>query len=139
MKKVMMFLIVFVMIFGSVSLADSSDLSENEQQFLGSWVMYMAKGSTTYLYAITFFDDQRVVLKTVMFEGSTVSSDHVSSGKWCGFTTDMVILSLSGKDFVAGIREDGLLSLLDYKTKAASAFFSRCPDLSYCMVGSEAN
>ena len=139
MKKVIIILLTFVMVFGSVAASEGSDLSENEQQFLGSWVMYMAKGSTTYLYAITFFDDQRVVLKTVMFEGSTVSSDHVSSGKWCGFTTDMVILSLSGKDFVAGIREDGLLSLLDYKTKAASAFFSRCPDLSYCMVGSEAS
>ena len=130
MKKVIIILLTFVMVFGSVTLADSSDLSENEQQFLGSWVMYMAKGNTTYLYAITFFDDQRVVLKTVMFEGSTVASDHVASGKWCGFTTDMVVLSLAGKNYAGGIKEDGSFVLLDYKTKEPSAFFVRCPDLS---------
>jgi hypothetical protein len=122
------------MIFSSVAMADSSDLSENEQQFLGSWVMYMAKDSTTYLYAITFFDDQRVVLKTVMFEGSTVSSDHVSSGKWCGFTSDMVILTLAGNDFAGGIKEDGSFVLLDYETKEPTAFFTRCPDLSDRMI-----
>ena len=134
MKKIMIFLLTFVMIFSSVALADSSDLSENEQRFLGSWVMYMAKDSTTYLYAITFFDDQRVVLKTVMFEGSTVSSDHVSSGKWCGFTSDMVILTLAGNDFAGGIKEDGSFVLLDYETKEPTAFFTRCPDLSDRMI-----
>lgn len=134
MKKIMIFLLTFVMIFSSVALADSSDLSENEQRFLGSWVMYMAKDSTTYLYAITFFDDQRVVLKTVMFEGSTVSSDHVSSGKWCGFTSDMIILTLAGNDFAGGIKEDGSFVLLDYETKEPTAFFTRCPDLSDRMI-----
>lgn len=134
MKKTMIFLLTFVMIFSSVATADSSDLSENEQQFLGSWVMYMVKDSTTYLYTITFFDDQRVVLKTVMFEGSTVSSDHVSSGKWCGFTSDMVILTLAGNDFAGGIKEDGSFVLLDYETKEPTAFFTRCPDLSDRMI-----
>ena len=134
MKKVIIFLLAFVMLFGSVAVSEGSNLSENEQQFLGSWVMYMASGSTTYLYTITFFDDQKVVLKTLSFEGSELKSDHTSSGQWCGFTSDMVVLTLAGKDFAGGIQESGLFVLLDYKTKEPTAFFTRCPDLSDRMV-----
>ena len=130
MRKVITILLTFVMIFGSFAVADEADLSENEQQFLGSWAMYMTSEDTTYLYTITFFKDQRVVLKTVTFKGSEVLSDNTSSGKWCGFTTDVIVLTLSGRDFAGGIREDGLFALLDYNTKEPSAFFSRVPDLS---------
>lgn len=134
MKKIMIFLLIFVMIFSSVALADSSDLSENEQQFLGSWVMYMKNGSITYLYTLTFFDDEKVVLKTLSFVGSELKSDHTASGIWCGFTSDMVILTLAGNDFAGGIKEDGSFVLLDYETKEPTAFFTRCPDLSDRMV-----
>ena len=134
MKKAITILLIFVMILGSFAFAEESDLSENERQFLGSWVMYMASGNTTYLYAITFFDDQKVVLKTLSFEGSELKSDHTSSGEWCGFASDMVVLTLAGKDFAGGIQESGLFVLLDYKTKEPAAFFTRCPDLSDRMV-----
>lgn len=134
MRKVITILLAFVILLLSFALAEDPGLSENEQQFIGSWVMYMSSGSTTYLYTITFFDDQQVVLKTLSFDGSKLVSDHTSSGKWCGFSTDMIILTLAGHDFAGGIKEDGLFVLLDYKTKEPTAFFSRCPDLSDRMV-----
>lgn len=130
MRIVITILLTFVMFFSSFAVAEDYDLSENEQHFLGSWVMYMTSDSTTYLYTITFFDDQQVVMKTLSFDGSTLKSDHTSSGKWCGFSDNVIVLSLAGRDFAGGIKEDGLFVLLDYKTKEPSAFFSRCPDLS---------
>lgn len=134
MKKIISVLIIFVMICGSFAIAEESDLSENEKQFIGSWVMYMKKGSITYLYALTFFDDEKAVLKTLSFAGSELKSDHTASGIWCGFTSDMVILTLAGNDFAGGIKEDGSFVLLDYETKEPTAFFTRCPDLSDRMI-----
>ena len=134
MRKVITFILIFVMFLSSAAVAEDPGLSENEHQFICSWVMYMSSGSTTYLYTITFFDDQQVVLKTLSFDGSKLVSDHTSSGKWCGFSTDMIVLTLAGHDFAGGIKEDGLFVLLDYKTKEPTAFFSRCPDLSDRMV-----
>lgn len=135
MKKIVIFLLcVILAVAPAISVSEESVLSENEKQFLGSWVMYMASGSKTYLYTITFFDDHQVVLKTLSFEGSTLASDHTASGKWVGFTSETILLSLAGNQFVGGIKEDGLFALLDYQTKEASGFFSRCPDLSDRMV-----
>ena len=136
MKKVITFVMLFVMILSPViSLAE--DLSESEQQYLGSWVMYMKKGETTYLCTITFFDDLQVVMKSLQFSSSTLVSDHKASGKWCGFTSNMIVLSRAGNDFTGGIREDGLFGLYDFTTHEASGFFSRVPDLSYIMTSSE--
>lgn len=139
MKKLTICLFVFVMLFSSVALSEDYSLSENEQQFVGPWVMYMSGGEKTYLYTITFFDDLRVVLKTVTFSGSKVASDNTSTGKWTGFGTDMIFLTLSGNSFVGGLRKDGLFMLMDYETTNTSGYFARCPDLSYCFVSSEDN
>lgn len=136
MKKVITFVMLFVMILSPV-ISLPEDLSESEQQYLGSWVMYMRKGETTYLCTITFFDDLQVVLKTVKFSGSTVVSDHKASGKWCGFTSGTVILTLAGSDFSGMIYDDGLFGLFDFNTLEPSGYFSRCPDLSYKMEQSE--
>lgn len=136
MKKVITFVMLFVMILSPV-ISLSEDLSESEQQYLGSWVMYMVEGETTYLLTITFFDDLQVVMKSLQFSGSTLVSDHKASGKWCGFTSNMIVLSLAGNDFTGGIREDGLFGLYDFSTHEASGFFSRVPDLSDMMVSSE--
>ena len=136
MKRLLSVLICLVMILSPVfSLAE--DLSESEQQYLGSWAMYMVEGKTTYLFTITFFDDLQVVMKSLQFSGSTLVSDHKASGKWCGFTSNMIVLSLAGNDFTGGIREDGLFGLYDFTTHEASGFFSRVPDLSYMMTSSE--
>lgn len=136
MKRLLSVLICLVMILSPVfSLAE--DLSESEQQYLGSWAMYMVEGKTTYLFTITFFDDLQVVMKSLQFSGSTLVSDHKASGKWCGFTSNMIVLSLAGNDITGGIREDGLFGLYDFTTHEASGFFSRVPDLSYMMTSSE--
>lgn len=136
MKRLLSVLICLVMILSPVfSLAE--DLSESEQQYLGSWAMYMVEGKTTHLFTITFFDDLQVVMKSLQFSGSTLVSDHKASGKWCGFTSNMIVLSLAGNDFTGGIREDGLFGLYDFTTHEASGFFSRVPDLSYMMTSSE--
>ena len=129
MKKCFVIVLAFVMLFSFAS----AELSENEQEFLGSWVMCMKKEDTTYLYTITFFDDMQVVLKTLSFSGSTLVSDHKASGQWCSMTAGTVILALAGNEFAGVIYDDGLFGLLDYKTKEPSGFFSRCPDLSYKM------
>ena len=114
-----------------VTVSKNTDLSNNEQNFIGSWVMNMKSGETTYLYTITFFEDMRVSLKTLKYEGSTLSSDHTASGDWSGFTSDLIVLTLAGNDFFGGINDEGLFKLMDFKTKETSGFFYRCPDLSY--------
>ena len=137
MRKMLSILLCLMLFLAPVaSLSEDIELSENERNYLGAWVLYMSEGENTYLYTLAFFDDLQVRMKTVVFDGSTISSDHTASGKWCGFTSDMIILSLAGKSYVAGIKEDGLLILLDYKTKESMGFFSRCPDLSELMVSS---
>ena len=126
MKKI---LSIFLLIIILCSAA-SAELSNYDLDFIGSWVMYMKKGETTYLDTISFFDDNQVVLKTLTFSGSTLVSDHKSSGEWCGLTSGVAVLTLAGKDFAAGIKDDGSLVLMDYQTKDSFGFFSSCPDLS---------
>lgn len=130
MKK----LIVLVLCFVLASSAALADLSDSEKKYLGAWVMYMAKGDTTYLYTLSFFDDNNVTLKTLTFDGSTLSTDHKSSGQWVGFTQDTIMLSFGKNTFVGGINDDGLFTLLDFETKEAWGFFAPCPDLSDRMV-----
>lgn len=135
MKRFASILICVAIIFSSV--VAFADLSETEQLFAGSWVLYMKSGKTTYLYALTFFDDLHVVMKTLSFNGSDIVSDHVASGKWVEFTKDNILLSLAGNQFVAGIKDNGLLVLLDYNDKQPYGFFSPVPDLSYLMFDGE--
>ena len=129
MKRFLLFTMALVTL---ISFA-SAELSDSEQQYLGAWVMYMKKGETTYLFTITFFEDRQVVLKTLSFSGSTLASDHKASGKWSGFTSNTIVLTLAGNDFTGTIYDDGLFGLFDYKTHEPYGYFSPCPDLSYRM------
>lgn len=133
MKRLISALLCIVLALAQV-VSLSEDLSESEQQYLGSWVLYIQNGKTTYLYTISFFDDYQVTLKTLEYAGSTITSDHTSTGKWCGLTQNVIVLTLSGHDFAGSINDEGLFCLVDYKTKEASGFFCRCPDLSYLMI-----
>ena len=130
MKKLMALILCFVLV-SSVALAD---LSDSEKKYLGSWVMYMANDDTTYLYTLSFFDDNNVTLKTMMFDGSTLTNDNKSTGQWVGFTQDTIMISFSKNTFVGGINDDGLFTLLDFKTKDAMGMFAPCPDLSDRLV-----
>lgn len=130
MKKLMALILCFVLV-SSVALAD---LSDSEKKYLGSWVMYMANDDTTYLYTLSFFDDNNVTLKTMMFDGSTLTKDNKSSGQWVGFTQDTIMVSFGKNTFVGGINDDGLFTLLDFKTKDAMGMFAPCPDLSDRLV-----
>lgn len=130
MKKLMALILCFVLV-SSVALAD---LSDSEKKYLGSWVMYMANDDTTYLYTLSFFDDNNVTLKTMMFDGSTLTKDNKSSGQWVGFTQDTIMISFGKNTFVGGINDDGLFTLLDFKTKDAMGMFAPCPDLSDRLV-----
>ena len=130
MKKLMALILCFVLV-SSVALAD---LSDSEKKYLGSWVMYMANDDTTYLYTLSFFDDNNVTLKTMMFDGSTLTKDNKSSGQWVGFTQDTIMISFGKNTFVGGINDDGLFTLLDFKTKDTMGMFAPCPDLSDRLV-----
>lgn len=130
MKKLMALILCFVLV-SSVALAD---LSDSEKKYLGSWVMYMVNDDTTYLYTLSFFDDNNVTLKTMMFDGSTLTKDNKSSGQWVGFTQDTIMISFGKNTFVGGINDDGLFTLLDFKTKDAMGMFAPCPDLSDRLV-----
>lgn len=130
MKKLMALILCFVLV-SSVALAD---LSDSEKKYLGSWVMYMANDDTTYLYTLSFFDDNNVTLKTMMFDGSTLTNDNKSTGQWVGFTQDTIMISFGKNTFVGGINDDGLFTLLDFKTKDAMGMFAPCPDLSDRLV-----
>lgn len=130
MKKLMALILCFVL----VSSVAPADLSDSEKKYLGSWVMYMANDDTTYLYTLSFFDDNNVTLKTMMFDGSTLTNDNKSTGQWVGFTQDTIMISFGKNTFVGGINDDGLFTLLDFKTKDAMGMFAPCPDLSDRLV-----
>lgn len=130
MKKLMALILCFVL----VSSVAPADLSDSEKKYLGSWVMYMVNDDTTYLYTLSFFDDNNVTLKTMMFDGSTLTKDNKSSGQWVGFTQDTIMISFGKNTFVGGINDDGLFTLLDFKTKDAMGMFAPCPDLSDRLV-----
>ena len=130
MKKLMAMLLCFVMV-SSVGLAD---LSDSEKKYLGSWVMYMTDDDKTYLYTISFFDDNNVTLKTMTFDGSALIKDNKSSGRWVGFTQDTIMISFGKNTFAGGINDDGLFTLLDFETKDAMGMFAPCPDLSNRLV-----
>lgn len=134
MKKTLVVLIcLFIVVLPVLSFSEEYGLSENEQNYIGAWVSYMVKDDVTYFFVLTFFDDMKVVMKSLRFSGSTLIVDNKASGKWCGFLSGSIILTLADGEFYGIICNDGLLSLSDYKTQEAMGVFSRCPDLSYKM------
>ena len=130
MKKLIALLLVLILL---PVCAFSEFLSENERQYLGSWVMYIVKGETTYLYTITFFDDGIVRAHFLTFKKSALVSSRDKSGQWCGFTSEIILLSLADQSYLGRINEEGRLVVAIYGESAASGIYSRCEDLSFLM------
>lgn len=130
MKKLIILLLALILL---PVCALCEDLSEDEQQYLGSWVMYMTKNDTTYLYTVTFFDDLVVHSNYMIFKKSALTTDRAKSGLWCGFYPGGGIVLSLGDDTYYGKIEDDRLVLAIPGNKSASGIYTRCPDLSFLM------
>lgn len=130
MKKLLCLLLCVLFLLPSVSLSEFP-LSSNEQNYVGAWSMYADNGKgTIYAMMITFLDSMKVVQVSTSFKNGTLSSNNKSSGEWCGFTSDTVILSLAGQNLTAMIKDNGYLYLYFLEDLSLCGVFSRCEDMT---------
>lgn len=133
MKRFLCLLLVLLLVPAVVLSEDDLPLSDFEHGFVGGWSMYAALSyGTVYHYTLTFTDDRSVYLRTLTVKDGDADYNTVSSGQWTEFMSDIVLLSLSGNNFLATIQDD-VLKLVDYSSMTAWGMFARCPDMSYTM------
>lgn len=132
MKRFLCLLLVLLLVPAVVLSEDDLPLSDFEQEFVGGWSMYgiMPSGTVCH-YTLTFVDDRSVYLRTLTVKDGDADYNTVSSGLYTQFMDDILLLSLSGKNFVASITDDDVLKLLDNSSMTLWGMFSRCPDMSY--------
>ena len=120
-------LLVFVPV---ISFAEYP-LSENEQNYVGSWTMYADNGKgTIYVFTIVFLDNMEVVQTSMTFKNGILVSNNKASGEWSGFTSDTIIFSLAGTDMSAMIKDDGYLYMYYFNDLSLCGIFSRCEDMT---------
>ena len=132
MKKLAAFLLIVIILI-PITFAHSSEeiLSQNEQNFLGSWSMYADNGKgTTYYIFIIFMDNMEVVQHSMIYKNGVLTSDNKSSGEWCGFTNETIIYTLAGTGMTAMIKDDGYLYTFFFDDKTLCGVFSKCPDMT---------
>ena len=136
MKKILCLLLVFLLVPSLVLSEETLPLSELEQGFVGGWVMYatLSNGSVCH-YTLTFLDDRSVYFRTLIITDGVPTYNEISSGQWVEFLSGTILLTLSGKSFIANIKDDGVLRLIEYDSMTVTGVFSSCPDLSY-LIGS---
>ena len=127
MKKTIAVILILVLLPLCV-FAD--DLTEDEKEYLGGWVMYADRGENIYHFTITFLSNGSVVMHSLTFENGKVKSDNTSSGIWGGFANG-ILFTLSGKDMQGHIDENGVLFINFFGKSAASGSFVKCQDMSY--------
>jgi len=133
MKRFLCLLLVLLLVPAVVLSEDDLPLSDFEQGFVGGWSMYAAlSDGTVYHYTLTFTDDRSVYLRTLTVKDGDANYNSLSSGQWVQFTSETILLSLSGTNFAANITDD-VLKLVDYSSMTAWGMFSRCPDMSYTL------
>ncbi len=132
MKKVLCVFLLVLLIPSLVCSEEFLPLNDFEKGFVGGWSMYAAlSDGTVYHYTLTFTDDRSVYLRTLTVKDGDADYNTVSSGLYTQFMDDILLLSLSGKNFVASITDDDVLKLLDNSSMTLWGMFSRCPDMSY--------
>ena len=127
MKKLLAVVLIIVLIPLCVF---AEDLTDEEKEYLGGWVMYADRGETIYHYTITFLSNGSVVLHTITFKNGELNSDNTSSGIWGGFAGG-IIFTLSGKDMQGHIDENGILFIAFFGNSTAAGTFIKCPDMAY--------
>ena len=133
MKRFLCLLLVLLLVPAFVLSEDDFPLSDFEHGFVGGWSMYAAlSDGTVYHYTLTFTDDRSVYLRTLTVKDGDANYNSLSSGQWVQFTSETILLSLSGTNFAANITDD-VLKLVDYSSMTAWGMFSRCPDMSYTL------
>ena len=131
MKKLITLFLILALILPAAACAELSDL---EQQYVGSWCMYaQSKSGTIYAFMIVFLDNSTVVRNAMVFENGALVSNNKSSSDWIGFSGGSVLLSLAGTDMAANIRDDGNLYLFFLEDMEFCGAYSRCPDMSPCL------
>ena len=130
MKRFLCLLLVLLLVPAVVHSEDDLPLSDFEQGFVGGWSMYASlSDGTVYHYTLTFTDDRSVYLRTLTVKDGDANYNSLSSGQWTQFTSESILLSLSGTNFAANITDD-VLKLVDYSSMTAWGMFARCPDMS---------
>lgn len=133
MKKLFALILALSLFLPVISFAEYP-LSQNEQNYVGSWSLYADNGKgTIYSFLLTFLDNMTVVQNSLTFKNGELSSNNKASGEWCGFTDKTIILSLAGTDMAAMIKDNGYLYLYFFKDNTLCGVYSRCEDMTSVM------
>lgn len=125
------FCLLFVLMMLPVFSLAEYPLSENEQDYVGSWVMYADNGNgKIYSIMITFLDSKEVFQSSMTFQNGTLYSNNKASGIWGGFTNKTIIFTLADVDMSAMIKDDGYLYVYFFKDLTLCGIFSRCEDMT---------
>ena len=129
MKRIVTLILILTLVLPAAAL---SELSEREQQYVGSWCMYADNGKgTVYAFIITFLDNMNVVQRSMVFDNGVLTSDNKASGEWGVFTDKTIIFTLARTDMTAMIKEDGYLYLYFFEDLKLCGVYSKCPDMSF--------
>ncbi|MBO7709895.1 MAG: hypothetical protein J6S83_05470 [Lachnospiraceae bacterium] len=131
MKKLISLFLAMAIVMTFAAAAAEVPLTENEQNYVGSWVMYANNGTgKIYVIIITFLDNMDVVQRSMAFTKGVLTTDNKASGIWGGITDKAIVLTLAGTDMTAMIRDNGYLYLYFYKDKTLCGIYSKCQDMT---------
>ena len=132
MKKFLCLLLVLLLVPSVVLSDEYFPINDFEKGFVGGWSMYATlSGGSVCHYTLTFLEDRSVYFRTLIINNGVPTYNEISSGKWTEFLSETVLLSLSGKNFIANIKDDGIMRLIEYDSMTVTGVFSSCPDLGY--------
>lgn len=125
------FFTLFLVLFLVLSSVACAELTEREQQYVGSWTMYADNGKgTIYVLIITFLDNMNVVQRSMVYEDGVLTKDNKASGEWFVFTDKTILLTLADTDMSAMIKDNGYLYLYFFKDLKLCGIYSKCPDMA---------
>lgn len=129
MRKLITLILILAMFLPAAALAEYP-LSKNEQNYVGSWNMYIDSGNgTVYVFIITFLDNMKVVQRSMVFTNGELTKDNKASGDWLGFTSETILFTLAGTEMTAMIKDDGYLYMYFFKDISLCGIYSRCENM----------
>ena len=130
MKKTLAIVLSIIITIVCTS-AFSEELSDNEKDYLGAWLMYADNGEgTLYVMTLVFLDNMEVVQRSMVFENGKLAKDNKATGIWGGFTDKTIVFTLAGTDMTAMIKDNGYLYEYFFKDITLCGIFMNCPDMA---------
>ena len=131
MKKLITVILTLVIAILPAAVLSDKVLSENDLVFVGGWAMYADKGDNQYMFTLTFLKDKTVVQHAQVFRNNILTSDNTASGKWAAESDHAVYYSLSGKELVGILDENGVLNVRFCGDTTGAGSFVKCIDMGY--------